>query len=172
MTIVVVLATSIVLYGSFWLKQKRTHSLRVEQAIKRIEVTLLADPNYIVTERIVIKAKEPNFFDLDYLINQSLQVCVSKGIRKGPPGWGIQLDKMFKRFPNFLRPNQDLYLYSTEYNWIGITAVEPTEEDLQKLKEQVMSLRISNDIRIAFSPFYPDRQRMQRELLEDQGKFN
>ncbi len=94
-------------------------------------------------------------------INQSLQVCVSKGIRKGPPGWGIQLDKMFKRFPNFLRPNQDLYLYSTEYNWIGITAVEPTEEDLQKLKEQVMSLRISNDIRIAFSPFYPDRQRMQ-----------
>ena len=169
--IIFVLTAIIALYGSFWLKQKRTHSFRVEEAIKRIEETLSSDPNYTVTERIVIKAKEPDFLALDNLINQNLQVCVSKGIRKGPPDWAIQLDKVFKRFPSFLRPSRDLYLNSTEYNWIGITVVEPTTEELQKLKEQVMALRISHDIRIDITPFYPNREQIQRELLFTNGRL-
>jgi hypothetical protein len=165
----------IVAYGSFCLWQYRTHSHRLEKAITSIIDTLSADPNYIVTERIVIQAKGPNLSDpayfLDYL-NQSLQVCVKKGIRKGPPSWGIKLDKMFRRFPSFFRPSRDLYLYSTEYNWIGITAVEPIPDELQKLKEQVMSLGISHDIRIVFSTFYPERERIRRERLDGQWKFN
>ena len=158
----------IVAYGLFCLWQYRTHSVRLDQAITSIIDRLSADPNYIVTERIAIKTKEPNFSDLSYLLdylNQSLQVCVRKATNGSPPNWGIQLDKMFKQFPRFLRPSRDLYLYSIEDNWIGITAVEPTTEELQKLERKVKSLDISRDIRIDILPFYLERERMKRELL-------
>ena len=163
LVIVFILTAIIALYGSFWLKQKRTHSLRVEKAIKRIEDALLSDPNYIVTERPVVKAIQPDMSNPSSFIlypNQGLQVSVIKLIKHGPPDWGIKLDKIFKRFPSFLRPSPNFYLYSTEYNRIGITVVEPTTDELQKIKEQVMSLGISHDIRIVFSPFYPDREHM------------
>jgi hypothetical protein len=69
----------IVAYGSYRLWQYRTHSHRLDKAITGIIDTLSSDPNYFVTERIVIKATEPNFLDFDYL-NQGLQVCVRKGL--------------------------------------------------------------------------------------------
>ena len=174
--LVVVLALTLVitLHGSYMLKQKRTHSLRVEKAIKCIEEALYADPNYIVTEGPVVKVKGPDISDpssfLHYL-HQGLQVSVRKLERHGPPSWAIKLDIMLKRLPSILRPNRNLYLKSSEYNWIGITAVEPTTEELQKLKDQVLSLSISRDIEISFSPYYPDRERMQQELLNNKMKL-
>ncbi len=163
-----ILLILIVAYGLFRLWQYRTHSHRLDKAYTRIIDTLSADPNYFVTERIVTKAKEPDFLDLDYLINQGLQVSVVKGITKGPPSWGIKLDKIVRKLPRFLRPNRNLYLYSTGHHWIFITAVEPaTIEELQKLSEQVMSLNISRDIHIYFSSYSPKREQVQ-QLLDRQ----
>ncbi|MHC4583279.1 MAG: hypothetical protein ACYS3N_02055 [Planctomycetota bacterium] len=158
----------IVAYGLFRLWQYRTHSHRLDKAITSIIDTLSADPNYIVTERIVIKVTERNLSDptyfLDYL-NQSLQVCVRKGIRKGPPSWGIKLDKIVRKLPRFLRPSRNLYLYTTEDNWINITAVEPIlPDELQLLKSQVTSIGLPRDIRIQFSSFFPDRKQNQQLL--------
>ena len=166
------IATVIILiavYGLFRLRQYRTHSRRLDKAMTSIIDTLSADPNYTVTERIVTKAKEPDFLDIDYL-NQGLHVCVRKGFRKGPPNWGIKLDKIVGKLPRFLRPSRDLYLYSTEDNWIVITAVEPATEELQKLKEQVMSLGISRDIRIQFSSYFPDRKQDQKQIQQLLGR--
>ena len=151
----------IVAYVLFRLWQYRTHSHRLDKAITSIIETLSADPNYIVTERIVIRAKEPDFWDIDYL-NQGLQVCVSKGFRKGPPNWGIKLDKIVRKLPRFLRPSRNLYLYTTEDNWINITAVEPIPDELELLKSQVTSIGLPRDIRIQFSSFFPDRKQNQQ----------
>ncbi len=159
----------IVAYGVFRLWRYRTHSHRLDKAITSIIETLSADPYYFVSERIVIKAKEPDFLDIDYL-NQGLQVCVWKGFRKGPPNWGIKLDKIVRKLPRFLRPNRNLYLYTTEDNWINITAIEPATEELQKLKEQVMSLGISRDIRIQFSSYFPDRKQNQKQIQQLLGR--
>ena len=158
----------IVAYGLFRQWQYRTHSHRLDKAITSIIDTLSADPNYFVTERIVINATErypsdPTYF-LDYL-NQGLQVCVRKGIRKGPPSWGIKLDKIVRKLPRFLRPSRNLYLYTTEDNWINITAVEPIlPNELQLLKSQVTSIGLPRDIRIQFSSFFPDRKQNQQLL--------
>jgi len=139
----------------------RTHSHRLDKAFTSIIEILSADPNYFVTERIVIKAKEPDFWDIDYL-NQGLQVCVWKGFRKGPPNWGIKLDKIIRKLPRFLRLNRNLYLYTTEDNWINITAVEPIPDELELLKSQVTSIGLPRDIRIQFSSFFPDRKQNQQ----------
>jgi hypothetical protein len=145
--LVVAFALTVVIasYGSFWLGQKRTHSLRVEEAVKRIEGTLLSDPNYIVTERPVVKAIQPDITNpssfLDCL-NQGLQVTVRQLGRHGPPDWSI------------LRPSPSLYLHPTDYYWIGIAVVEPAPEEFEKLKKQVSSLGIARDIRVDIDPYF------------------
>ena len=151
----------IMAYGVFRLWQYRTHSHRLDKAFTSIIETLSADPNYIVTEHIVTRAKEPDFWDIDYL-NQGFQVCVMKGFRKGPPNWGIKLDKIVRKLPRFLRPSRNLYLYTTEDNWINITAVEPIPDELELLKSQVTSIGLPRDIRIQFSSFFPDRNQNQQ----------
>jgi hypothetical protein len=156
-------------YGLFRLWQYRTHGRRVDKAITRIIETLLADSYYSVTERMVIKAKEPDFLDIDHL-NQGLQVCVTKGFKKGPPSWGIKLDKIVRKLPRFLRPSRNLYLYTTEDNWINITAVEPATEELEKLKKQVTSLGISRDIRIQFSSYFADRKQDRKQIQQLSGR--
>jgi hypothetical protein len=153
----------IVAYGLFRLRQYRTHSHRLDKAITSIIDTLSADPNYVVTERIVINATERYPSDPTYLLDslkQSLQVCVRKGLRKGPPGWGIKLDKFVRKLPRFLRLSRNLYLYTIEDNWIIITVVEPIPEELQLLKSQVTSIGLPRDIRIQFSSFFPDRKQL------------
>ncbi len=148
-------------YGSFWLEQRRTHSLRVEEAVKSIKDTLLSDPNYIVTEYTLVKAIQPDMSNpgsfLDRL-NEGLQVTVRKLGRHGPPNWSIKLDRILRRLPRFLRPSASLYLHPADYYWIGITVVEPTPDEFERLKKQVLSLGIARDIRIDINPHFPDTE--------------
>jgi hypothetical protein len=175
-TALIVLVTA---YGLFRLRQYRTHSHRVDDAFTKIVDALSADPHYFVSEHLVVtKGPEPDFSDLSYLlnpVNQILQVCVRKAFRKGPFHWALQTDQMFQQFPEVFRPSRDLYLTSKEYNWIMIKAVEPTEEEMQKIKELVSSLGISRDIRIDVSSWFPDRELLRQErqeLLSSQFRFN
>jgi len=134
-----------VVYGTYSHKRKLTHSLRMNKAVTHIKDALSDDPNYFVTS------------SFNNVTNQGLQVCVQKGTLGKPPSWGLTLHKIIKKLPRFLRPNSKRYLYTIKCKCIAITVVEPTEDELRQLKEEVSSLCISRDIYIWFQPFYPDR---------------
>ena len=156
----------VLVYGLFWLRQLYTHSHRLDKAFIRIVDTLSEDPNYIVTEDVLIKAIEPDPMDwsasLEYE-NQVLQVCVRKAAKGGRPGWPAPRGRLFRYLPGFLRRYRIFStIHTLEATYIEITAVEPHGVEFQVLKDKVSSLGLSRDLRTVLSPYFPKRQHNQR----------
>ena len=155
-----VLTLLIVAYCTYRYKRKQTLPLRFNKAITRIEDALSCDPNYFVSESPVTNMDRPDRSDMSSSgnsLNQGLPIRIRKGSRAEPPRWGIAFHKISKKLPSFLRPNPKRYLYNIKRDTITIIILEPTEDELRKLKEDISSLGISRDIDISFFPHYPDR---------------
>ncbi len=112
---------------------------------------------------LLIRKARPDILDasfyVDYL-NQDLNVSVRKNTQPKNPRWAIWLQKAMRRLPANLRPNQNLF--TKDNKSIAIAVLEPTPDQLQQLINKVTSLGFSRDIRIVFSPRYPETDRDQR----------
>ncbi len=102
MLTVIVMAIAMLVFacGTFMAKHFRTHALSANEMVAQIEERLQSDPNYIVTDLLVVQAIEPNYFDLGTLIDYrdpGLQVTVRNLSRRSIPRWRIQFEKLFKR---------------------------------------------------------------------------
>jgi hypothetical protein len=166
--IVVVPALLAIAYGTSMLILKPADALCADDAIALIEATLQADPNYIVTDSLVVHTKEPNCLVptvfVDYL-KPGLQVTVRKSASSWitRPRWYAKVDGVLKRFPRFLIPSSTFYSRRNGYKQTNIYVLEPTEEEMQTLEKHVRALGISRDVQIEFSSYFPDRQLMSLE---------
>jgi hypothetical protein len=160
--IVIVLTILVTACGAFEAKRGRIPTLSVDSVIAQINETLQADPNYIVTDSFIVHAKEPSCLVpmafVDYL-NLRLQVIVRKSssVWITLPRWRMQIDRLFKWFPGFLRPNLLRSVKIQEDKRIDIYVLEPTDEEMKRLKEEVRSLGFSRDILIEISAHFPGR---------------
>ena len=164
MLVVIVAVILTIAYSAFEVKQARIAPLSANSVASKITEVLEADPNYIIVDSFIVHADEPNRFVptafVDYL-DLRLQVIVrgASSIVLTSPRWHIRLGRLLRRLPSLLmlKGKRQLPFGFKRLQRIDIYVLEPTDEEMQRLKRPVRSLDGTHDIPIEFTVYFPDR---------------
>ena len=152
-----VTAALVVAYGTFERVPGLARDVTVKEVVSRIEEALAADPDYLVTDYLDVYERDPTYGVLESLVcypQLGLQVTVRSSSAFFVSGWRTRIHRLVKWLPSFLRSRVRLI---EERKQIDIYVLEPTEDELQKLKDHIESLRIPHSIPVHIEAYYPER---------------